>query len=375
MTQYIFEFIGTLVLVLLGDGVCANVTLNKSKAQGAGWVVIALAWGFAVMCGVLIAGPVSGAHLNPAVTLGLAIAGKFAWDGVLGYIAAQMLGGFAGAVLVYVFFKDHYDATSDNPDAMLGTFCTMPAISSPWRNFLSELIATCLLVFLILCLGQHGGTELVGSGVGAFPVTCVISYQARISCFPLNGGGFLIDNVQQGETIKDEVPWTRYSFTLDPGSHQLQWKYVNQLAEGDYENAFYIDDITVGNPFNVYRDDCTGNAPELIAEKVAEAHYVDYGWDALPIGQYKYGISNDEGLNIAWSECLLKNVMAVDETDSEVTGIRRITIVNTLGQVIYDASTNQDISTSILERFPEGIYIVRLMTDQGMVTKKVKSEK
>lgn len=174
MTQYIFEFIGTLVLVLLGDGVCANVTLNKSKAQGAGWVVIALAWGFAVMCGVLIAGPVSGAHLNPAVTLGLAIAGKFAWDGVLGYIAAQMLGGFAGAVLVYVFFKDHYDATSDSPDAMLGTFCTMPAISSPARNFLSELIATCLLVFLILCLGQHGGTELVGSGVGAFPVTCVI---------------------------------------------------------------------------------------------------------------------------------------------------------------------------------------------------------
>ena len=112
MTQYIFEFIGTLVLVLLGDGVCANVTLNKSKAQGAGWVVIALAWGFAVMCGVLIAGPVSGAHLNPAVTLGLAIAGKFAWEGVFGYIVAQMLGGFCGAVLVYVFFKDHYDATS-----------------------------------------------------------------------------------------------------------------------------------------------------------------------------------------------------------------------------------------------------------------------
>ena len=204
------------------------------------------------------------------------------------------------------------------------------------------------------------------------PVTCVISYQARISCFPLNGGGFLIDNVQQGETIKDEVPWTRYSFTLDPGSHQLQWKYVNQLAEGEYENAFYIDDITVGNPFSIYRDNCNGGTPELIAEKVAEAHYVDYGWDALPVGQYKYGVSNDEGLNIAWSECLPKNVMALDETDSEINEIRRITIINTLGQVLYDAHAEKDDSTTVLERFPEGIYIVRLMTDQGMVTRKVR---
>ena len=99
-TKCVFEFLGTMVLILLGDGVCANVTLNKSKAQGAGWVVIALAWGFAVMAGVFIAGPYSGAHLNPAVTVGLAIAGKFVWGDVLGYIAAQLLGGFVGAVLV-----------------------------------------------------------------------------------------------------------------------------------------------------------------------------------------------------------------------------------------------------------------------------------
>ena len=204
------------------------------------------------------------------------------------------------------------------------------------------------------------------------PVTCVISYDAYIDCTPLNGGGFLIDNVQQGETIKDKVPWTRYSFPLTPGNHLLEWKYANQLALDDYENAFYIDNISVGNPFNVYRDDCTGNAPELIAEKVAEAHYVDYGWDALPIGQYKYGISNDEGLSIAWSECLPKHVMSVEEPVSELTGIRRITIVNTLGQVVYDATTDQDVSISILERFPEGIYVVRFLTDQGMVTRKVK---
>ena len=201
------------------------------------------------------------------------------------------------------------------------------------------------------------------------PVTCVISYQARISCFPLNGGGFFIDNVQQGETIKDEVPWTRYSFTLDPGSHQLQWKYVNQLAEGDYENAFYIDDITVGTPFSIYRDHCDGSAPELIAEKVAEAHYVDYGWNDLPIGQYKYGISNDEGQTIAWSDCLDKTVLAVNETE-DVSGIKRITIINALGQVVYDANADKDNSAYILECFPEGVYVIRIMTEQGIVVKK-----
>ena len=180
MNACIFEFIGTLVLVLFGDGVCAATSLNKSKAKGGGWVVIALAWGLAVMMGVLIAGPVSGAHLNPAVTLGLAIAGKFAWSSVLGYIVAQMLGGFVGGLLVYVFYKDHYDATADEPDTMLGTFCTMPAIWNPWRNFLSEFIATCLLVFIILAIGFEGNAFLVKGSVastgaiGAWPVTCLI---------------------------------------------------------------------------------------------------------------------------------------------------------------------------------------------------------
>ena len=180
MIPYLFEFIGTMVLVLLGDGVCAACSLNKSKAQGGGWIVITLGWGFAVMAGVLIAGPYSGAHLNPAVTLGLALAGSFAWSEVLGYIAAQMLGGFAGALLVYIFYKDHYKATSDAPDTMLGTFCTMPAIHNPWRNFLSELIATCLLVFAILAIGrpenafQVGGVAAVTGDLGAFPVTCII---------------------------------------------------------------------------------------------------------------------------------------------------------------------------------------------------------
>jgi glycerol uptake facilitator protein len=180
MTQYIFEFIGTLVLVLLGDGVCAACSLNHPKAKGAGWVVITLGWGFAVMAGVLIAGPVSGAHLNQAVTLGVAIAGTFPWKLVFGYIVAQMLGGFAGAVLVWLFYKDHYKATKDQPDTILGTFCTMPAIRNGWRNFFCEVIATCMLVFVILALGTEGnafamgGTTLATGSLGSWPVTCLI---------------------------------------------------------------------------------------------------------------------------------------------------------------------------------------------------------
>lgn len=142
--------------------------------------MITLAWGFAVMCGVFIAGPYSGAHLNPAVTLGLAIAGNFAWNAVLPYIAAQMLGGFVGAMLVYVFYCDHYKASWQNPDGILGTFCTMPAIEHKSINFLSETIATCMLVFLILALGTSGntaaynGAAITVGGIGAFPVPCVI---------------------------------------------------------------------------------------------------------------------------------------------------------------------------------------------------------
>ena len=180
MNQYIFEFIGTLVLVLLGDGVCAATSLNKFKAKGAGWVVIALGWGLAVMMGVLIAGPVSGAHLNPAVTLGLAIAGTFPWASVCGFIVAQMLGGFVGASLVWVFYKDHYKATASEPDTILGTFCTAPAIANPYRNFLCEVIATCLLVFVILALGTPGnafvaaGAYASTGAIGSWPVTCLI---------------------------------------------------------------------------------------------------------------------------------------------------------------------------------------------------------
>jgi len=173
-TKCLFEFIGTLILVLLGDGVVAGTTLNKTKGQNAGWVVITMAWGFAVMCGVFIAGPYSGAHLNPAVTIGLAIAGQFAWNEVLGYIVAQMLGGLCGAMLVYAFYKDHYDATED-ADTKLGTFCTIPAIRNKWRNVFCEFVGTWLLVFIILAFSTEAETPQIGMGsLGAFPITFLI---------------------------------------------------------------------------------------------------------------------------------------------------------------------------------------------------------
>lgn len=111
--QCVFEFLGTMIMILLGCGVVACVSLKKSKGEGGGWIVVTLAWGLAVMCGVLVAGPFTGAHLNPAVTIGLASAGKFPWAMVVPYVLAQILGAYCGATLVYVFYKDHFDATED----------------------------------------------------------------------------------------------------------------------------------------------------------------------------------------------------------------------------------------------------------------------
>lgn len=170
----LFEFIGTAILILLGDGVVASTLLKQSKGYGGGWVVITFAWGFAVMCGAFISAPYSGAHLNPALSVGLALAGAFPWIYVPAYILSQLAGGFAGAVLVYVFYKDHYDLTEE-AETKLATFCTMPAIMDKPRNLLCEVIGTFVLVFVILCLAEDGNTPEVGLGsVGLFPVTFLI---------------------------------------------------------------------------------------------------------------------------------------------------------------------------------------------------------
>jgi glycerol uptake facilitator protein len=154
MTPFMAELIGTMLLIILGDGVVANVVLHQSKAQNAGWIVVALAWGLAVAIAAYSVGSYSGAHLNPALTLGLAASGTFAWDLVPGYLLAQFLGAFLGAVVVYLHFLPHFKATPD-PAGKLAVFCTAPAIRQPLANLLSEFVGTFVLVLGISAIGAN----------------------------------------------------------------------------------------------------------------------------------------------------------------------------------------------------------------------------
>src|SRR6478672_4358847 len=141
MKPLLAEFVGTALLVLLGNGVVANVVLPKTKGSGSGWIVITFGWGMAVFVAVWCVGPISGAHLNPALTLGLAVAEQFDWKHVPWFVVAQLLGAIVGATLVFLVYRDHY-AASDNGDAKLATFATGPAIRSLASNLLSEVIGT-----------------------------------------------------------------------------------------------------------------------------------------------------------------------------------------------------------------------------------------
>lgn len=158
MTPFWGEFIGTMLLILLGDGVVAGVLLKGSKSEGAGWIVISLAWGLAVVMGIYAVGQISGAHLNPAVTLGLAAEGSFPWEKVPGYLLAQLLGAIVGAKLVWLHYLPHWSRTEDQ-SAKLAVFCTGPAIRSTWSNLLSEILGTFVLVGGVLFIGANKFTD------------------------------------------------------------------------------------------------------------------------------------------------------------------------------------------------------------------------
>ena len=146
MEAYLGEFIGTMILIILGDGVVAGVLLRNSKAENSGWVVITLGWGMAVAVAVYCVVQFSGAHINPAVTIGFAVSGQFDWAQVPGYIIAQMLGAFVGAVLVWLAYLPHWAETAD-PGLKLGVFSTAPAIYNTPANIVTEIIGTFMLVF------------------------------------------------------------------------------------------------------------------------------------------------------------------------------------------------------------------------------------
>jgi len=154
MQPYLAEVIGTMMLVLLGDGVVANVLLARSKGENSGWIVITTGWGIAVAIAVYAVGRISGAHLNPAVTIALATAGSFPWFKVPGYVGAQMIGAFAGATLVWLTYLPHWKVTPD-PGAKLAVFCTGPAIAHTGANLLSEIVGTAALLFGILAIAGN----------------------------------------------------------------------------------------------------------------------------------------------------------------------------------------------------------------------------
>lgn len=169
MNPYLGELIGTFILMILGNGVNANVSLKNTYGNNSGWIVISLGWGLAVFTAVFIAGSSSGAHINPAVTIGLALAGKFSWDMVAGYIGMQLLGAFLGAWGAYLQYRPHFTATED-PDTKLGLFSTGPAIKSTLDNFISEVIGTFVLVFGVFFLVSGDG---LGS-LSALPVALLV---------------------------------------------------------------------------------------------------------------------------------------------------------------------------------------------------------
>jgi glycerol uptake facilitator protein len=220
MSPFIAELIGTFILILLGNGVVANVVLKGTKGNGSGWIVITTGWALAVFAGVVVAGPYSGAHLNPAVTIGLAIAGKFSWAQVPAFIAAQLLGAMAGTFLVWVMYKDHYKITEDSV-LKAASFYTIPAISNKKLNFISEVLGTFVLLIAVFYItnGELGKEKTpIGLGsIGAIPVAFIV-WAIGLSL----GGttGYAIN------PARDLGPRIVHSILPISGKSKTDWKYA-----------------------------------------------------------------------------------------------------------------------------------------------------
>ena len=212
MGPFLGEVIGTGLLILLGDGVVANVVLNKTKGNNSGWIVITVGWGLAVFVSVFTVAAISGAHINPAVTVGLAVAGKFSWSLVPTYIVGQMLGAAIGAFLVWVFYQKHFEIT-DNKDIKLAVFCTAPEVRHTSSNFISEVIGTFVLVYGVL----HMATPEVGLGaVNALPVGLLV---VAIGLSLGGTTGYAIN------PARDLSPRIIHALVPIPGKRDADWRY------------------------------------------------------------------------------------------------------------------------------------------------------
>lgn len=205
MSIYFGEFLGTMLLIVLGGGVVAGVVLSESKGFNSGWLVITTAWGLAVTMAIYAVGNISAAHINPAVTLGLAFIGEFPWTKVPGYILAQLLGAFAGAIIVWIHYLPHWRKTEDQA-TKLAVFSTAPAIRSTTANFISEMIATAVLLLGLLFIGANEYSEglnplvvgglifVIGMGLGGttgYAINPARDLGPRIAHFllPISGKG------------------------------------------------------------------------------------------------------------------------------------------------------------------------------------------
>ena len=222
MTPFCAELIGTMLLILMGDGVVANVCLAKTKGNSSGWMVITTAWALAVFIGVVVAGPYSGAHLNPAVSVGLAIGGLFPWSSVGEYVLAQMLGASLGALLVWLVYKDHFDAT-ESKETQLGVFCTNAEIRHTPVNLFTEIVGTFALMFVVFYitngeLSYEAKTYPVGLGsVGAIPV----SFTVWVIGLALGGPtGYAIN------PARDLAPRFMHAILPIKGKGGSQWGYA-----------------------------------------------------------------------------------------------------------------------------------------------------
>jgi glycerol uptake facilitator protein len=228
MNAYFAELVGTAILILLGNGVVANVVLAKTKGNNSGWIVITFGWGMAVFVAVWCVEAISGAHLNPAVTLGLALAEKFSWELVPGYMGAQLLGAIIGATFVFLFYGDHYEASND-PDAKLATFATGPAIRNPLRNLFSEIMGTFVLVFAVLMAvaptitrGENvdamaPGLKIGLGTLGALPVGMLV---LAIGLSLGGTTGYAIN------PARDLGPRIAHSVLPIPGKRDSDWSYA-----------------------------------------------------------------------------------------------------------------------------------------------------
>ena len=231
MTPFIAEIIGTMILILLGNGVVANVLLKGTKGNGSGWIVITTGWALAVFAGVVIAGPYSGAHLNPAVTIGLAIAGKFPWAQVPAFLFAQLIGAMIGAFLVWLMYGDHFIATKET-GIKAAVFFTAPAIKNTKLNLMSEALGTFVLLLAVFYItnGQLGNEKTpIGLGsIGAIPVAFIV-WAIGLSL----GGttGYAIN------PARDLGPRILHSFLPIKEKDKTDWKYAWIPIGGPFAGA------------------------------------------------------------------------------------------------------------------------------------------